>query len=209
LAWLIVFLHDERIGLKDNRIHEKSETTLVSNLQNGDEKAFVILYHRYKHSVYAYSMKMLGNPDAAKDVVQGVFLKLFERSNQIRNPERFRIWLFTMVRNDCLVYLKREGVYAEGRDNTSNDDSKGIENQSCDPTNNELAHLVKLALRKLSPEHREVLILREYQSLSYREIADVINTTESNVKFRLFTARRKLFEILKPMFKRTAKDELR
>jgi RNA polymerase sigma-70 factor, ECF subfamily len=194
--------------LKDNRIYEISETALVSDLQNGDEKAFVILYHRYKHSVYAYSLKMLGNTDAAKDVVQGVFLKLFERSKQIKNPERFKIWLFTMVRNDCLGYLKRESVYAADRDNTSDDDSHSMNNQPTENPNHELAHLVNSALKRLSPEHREMLILREYHSLSYREIADVIDITESNVKFRLFTARRKLFEILKPMFKRTAKDEL-
>jgi len=76
---------------------------LIRDLQDGSDLAFVTLYNRYKQAAYVYCLKMLGDVDAAKDIVQGTFLKVYERRSQLRFPERFKAWLLKIARNECLT----------------------------------------------------------------------------------------------------------
>jgi RNA polymerase sigma-70 factor (ECF subfamily) len=171
--------------------------TLVQDFQNGSDLAFVNLYNRYKHSVYVYCLKVLADADAAKDIVQGVFLKVYERRAQLSHPERFKSWMLTIARNDCLTLLKREN-------RTSDLPDEGVGAALGHPLSelekDEEVALVARAIARLQPDLKEVVILREYENLSYREIADVLGIAESTIKSRLFTARRHLYETLKPVF---------
>lgn len=168
------------------------DSDLVVQFQAGDDIAFVALYNRYKRAVHRFCLKMLGDDDSAKDVVQGVFVKVYERRLQIRSPESFRSWLFTVARNDCLTSLRRSGERVGL--NVAATDQLTIEHQYDDA-----AALVNTALALLAPVDREALLLREFENLSYREIAEVLSISESAVKSRLFAARRRIFEVLKPI----------
>jgi RNA polymerase sigma-70 factor (ECF subfamily) len=173
------------------------DTILVRDFQNGSDLAFVNLYNRYKQPVYVYCLKVLSDADAAKDVVQGVFLKVYERRAQLSHPERFKSWLLAIARNDCLTHLRKAGRTSElpedGGDRMSSPFVDGLEKD-------EEVALVSQAIAGLNPQLKEVIILREYENLSYREIAEVIGAEESTVKSRLFTARQALYEKLKPVF---------
>lgn len=173
------------------------DAILVRDFQNGSDLAFVNLYNRYKQPVYVYCLKVLDDADAAKDVVQGVFLKVYERRTQLSQPERFKSWILVIARNDCLTWLRKAGRTSElpedGEDAASPAEPTSLERD-------EESALVARAVAGLSPILKEVVILREYENLSYREIADVIGTDEGTVKSRLFTARRKLYEKLKHVF---------
>lgn len=169
---------------------------LIRDLQDGSDLAFVTLYNRYKQAAYVYCLKMLGDVDAAKDIVQGTFLKVNERHSQLRSPERFKAWLLRIARNDCLTYLrKRRSMSALPKESED-----VIFSPDCDVDRNEEIALVNRAVSRLKPKLKEVIILRQYENLSYREIADVIDEAETTVKSRLFTARQQLYELLKPMF---------
>jgi RNA polymerase sigma-70 factor (ECF subfamily) len=174
-----------------------SDEELVIAFQNGNDLAFVNLYNRYKHSIYIFCLKMINEADNAKDIVQGVFLKIYERQHQLKRSEKFKSWMFTIARNDCLTYLRKASYSSELPDEMEDVD---LILPHRDVEKDEEIILVKRAVDRLKPELKEIVILREYENLSYKEIAEVVNTTESIVKSRLFIARQKLYELLKPIY---------
>jgi RNA polymerase sigma-70 factor (ECF subfamily) len=157
----------------------------------------VNLYNRYKQAAYVYCLKILGDGDAAKDIVQGVFLKVYERRSQLLHPERFKSWLLMIARNDCLTMMRKASWTAELPE--ENEDAVTPLPSSAVEKEEEIA-LVARAIARLNPEMKEVVILREYENLSYKEIADILAVSESTVKSRLFSARQQLYARLKPMF---------
>ena len=174
-----------------------SDGELAEQFRDGSDMAFVKLYNRYKRSVYGYCLKMLGDGDEAKDIVQSVFLKVYEERARLNSPDRFKGWLFTITHNACLTSRRHLRFYDNG--------NGGLERSAVEPSHDEFSRkeeseIVRRVIAGLKPEYREVLILREYQEFSYREIADVVGSTESAVKSRLFAARRRLHECLKPFF---------
>lgn len=184
-----------------------SDEHLVLELQNGSKQAFAELYQRYKYRIYTYCLRMLRDADRAQDTVQGIFLKMYERSRQIRNPERFQSWLYTTARHDCLSNLRQQSKNSDALDTLERSEL----GQNSSPAPEQTSGLVRAiaeAVGKLPPELREVVILREYEDFSYEEISEITGVKIGLVKFRLFTARKKLAERLNRVLKGTAKHEL-
>ncbi len=166
----------------------------VREFLDGDDSAFVALYQHYKSPVFDFSVRMLGDTDEAGDIVQGVFLKVWERRGQLRRPERFAQWLMAMTRNDCLSALRKRKNEADLPDD--------IPDLALTPAADQVQRrdeigMVCDAVGRLKPELREVIVLREYHEYSYREIGAIIGVDEDLVRSRLFSARRKLHEMLK------------
>ncbi len=170
---------------------------LIEAFQRGDEFAFVALYNRYKGSVYAFCAKMLLDRAAAQDVMQETFVRVYENRCRLLNAGSFKSYLFTIARNQSLNHLRRAG-----RHTAFAEEGEGALPEPGTPFSHllkaEQADLVNRFLGELSPEYREVIVLREYQNLSYEEIAAVTRNTVSSVKSRLFKARRKLGDYLRP-----------
>jgi RNA polymerase sigma-70 factor, ECF subfamily len=176
----------------------RSDRELLSEMADGDELAFAALYNRHKETVYAFCVKMLQDRIMAQDVLQDVFFKAFQRRDQLREVESLKAWLLRVARNRCLNLLR------DNRRTSHLGEEEGAVIPSTLPTplaemvHSEQVVLLNECLRALSPPYREVIVLREYQNLSYEDIADVTDTTVSSVKSRLFKARRKLSELLAP-----------
>ena len=170
------------------------DRALIEAFQTGDEFAFVSLYNRYKDPVYAFCVKMLLNKELAQDVMQDTFLRVYENRDRLLKTDSFKAWLFTIARNQCLNQLRRNNwqlpldpemalpPHLQGAKNTP----------ALDLEKSEKIALVNRFLGELKADYREVIILREYQNMTYEEIAAVTRSTLSAVKSRLFKARRKL-----------------
>lgn len=179
----------------------RDEVKLVRDFQDGDDLAFVTLYNRYKRLIYVYCTKMLLNADAAKDCVQEVFLRAYERREQLNEPQRFSSWLYSIARNQCLsIYRSSKHNAADEIDFDSISAPSG-ETPDALVERQESFDLLNKSLAQLKIEYREVLLLREFQNLSYREIAEVLGDTESAVKSRIFKARQRLFQLLRPILR--------
>lgn len=193
---------EERTGLEcgeyGGKVAMRTDAELATAFRKGDDRAFTLLYERHKRALYAFALRMLGEGDAARDVVQDVFLRVFERRWQLNNPESFRSWLFAIGRNRCVSYL-RESRKRSSLDEVS-EDALAVAPDPGDLEAEEDVLSIRRAITRLKIEYREVVILREYQDLSYREIAEITESTESAVKSRLFKARRALHEALRPAF---------
>ncbi|MEP0545346.1 MAG: RNA polymerase sigma factor [Rhodothermales bacterium] len=172
------------------------DRALIEAFQSGDEFAFVALYNRYKAPVYAFCVKMLLDRAAAEDVLQETFVRVYENRERLTRPGSFKAWLFTIARNQCLNQLRRQNRQVSLGD--TEPVGRG-ETPFSNLMKSEQVDLVNEYLGQLKPEYREVIVLREYQNLSYEEIAAVTRNTVSSVKSRLFKARRKLGEFLKPI----------
>jgi RNA polymerase sigma-70 factor, ECF subfamily len=178
----------------------RSDEELADAFRSGDDEAFSALYERYRRPLYVFGARMLGSAEAAGDLVQDTFLGIYERRQELQSLRSFRGWLFTVGRNRCLTLLRqqktRERLGADAGPGPRTDGPASmIESE-------EESRLVRRALAEMPPEHREVLVLREYQELSYREIAGITGATESAVKARLFRARQALAGRLRPALER-------
>jgi len=133
------------------------DETLIQAFRNGSDLGFVALYNRYKHGVYAYCLKMLGDKDGAKDIVQAVFLKVYERCKQLEHNEKFKAWLFTIARNDCLTCLRKSQYLSELPDEM---EDVNIVFSVSNVERDEEIILVNRAIERLTPDLKEVILLR-------------------------------------------------
>ncbi len=172
---------------------------LIEAFQAGDEFAFVGIYNRYKGAVYAFCVKMLLDTEQAQDVTQDTFLRIYENRDRLLKTSSFKSWLFTIARNQCLNALrrnKRHTSFDPGMEFTL----PAIDTPFSRMEKNDQVQFVTRFLQSLKPEYREVLVLREYQNLTYDEIAAVTRSSVSAVKSRLFKARKKLAKIMEPVW---------
>jgi RNA polymerase sigma-70 factor, ECF subfamily len=159
----------------------------------GDRQAFIVLYNRYKKAIYGFCWRMLGDSDAARDGVQETFLRAFAKREQLRDPRCFKTWLYSIAHHYCLT-SKRHPLPRWEQLRHSHPEPVMPEAE----TDVLGADLLTAALQRLKADYREVVVLREYDGLTYQEIAQVTGTTISAVKSKLFKARRQLLEILGP-----------
>ena len=155
---------------------------------------FTILFNKYKKRIYNYALKMLSDKMRADDVVQDVFIKLFENLNNIHNKQSIQFWLFKTARNEMMSFLrntKNKKFISESVDiekfEIENKDSLAEEIE-----NRELRKLILDELDSMSEDFREVFVLKEYSGFSYKEIASLLDIDENLVKSRLYKARQKL-----------------
>ena len=171
----------------------------VERLSTDDARSFVRLYHQYKHRVYAYCYRLLRHPQNAEDAAQETFLKIHRSLGQVENAASLQAWIFAIARNEAYTILRRQRPTAELEEETENvwDDENPLEKV----VQKERAGIVQYCLGLLKPSYRELLILREYEELSYTEISRITGATESAVKSGLFKARRAMGRKLESILK--------
>jgi RNA polymerase sigma-70 factor (ECF subfamily) len=180
-----------------------ADQELLAAAARGDQAAFSQLYQRYRNRVYGFAYRMLGTQEVAEDVMHEAFLAL------IRQPERYQAergslltFLCAVARNHIYQHLRHQERYAPEPVETSDEYEEARVRYSFDPLTDllerELAAVVEAALAKLPVAQREAIVLREYQELSYEEIATVIGADTNVVKARLYRARQALAKRLAP-----------
>ncbi len=159
--------------------------------------AFGLLYERYKSTVYAYCYRLIGDEQSAQDTTHETFLKIRSAVKTLEKREAFRGWMYRIAHNEVMQSLRhtrRNGQAPHEDDVWDHETPLELYQQL------ETREIVQKYLGKLKAEYREVLVLREFDQLSYAEIADVTGATESSVKSRIFKARKALLKKLTPYF---------
>lgn len=172
-----------------------SDIDLLGCMRNGESRAFGLLYQRYRLPLYRFCLHMIRDTARAEDAVHDTFVALLHRAWSIRDGSSLKAWLFQVARNNVLMSLRR----ASPELLEAQQDVWDGESPQTLLERGERIEQVQRMLARLSVEYREVLILREYEDLSYAEIAAVTGSTEHAVKSRLFKARRALARKLAPM----------
>ena len=173
---------------------------LMTEEKKTAEKAFAELYARHSSRVFAFCRRFLGNKEEAQDIFQDTFIRFHQSASKDREMTNVPAFLLTIARNLCVNYKRRErtDVSFEEYMYESEDDTN---------ERKELLGILKTAVSNLSEEYREVFILREYDGLSYAEIAKVTNEKLPTVKVRIHRAKQKIREALEPYFDELKKFE--
>lgn len=179
---------------------------LAALMQEGDARAFRSLFDRFRAPVHAYCAKMLGDRDEAEDAVQETFIHALRDAPGLRSPDKFRGWLFGIARHRVLMIIRQR---QKGMSETSGDDVWDGETPLTMAEKSDMQLHVRNAVAALSPPYREVVLLRDFQHLSYADIAAATQSTESAVRSRLHKARKALVTKLAPLFAEEDSDEMR
>jgi RNA polymerase sigma-70 factor, ECF subfamily len=167
---------------------ESDDIELLQHAGGGDSKAFHALVDRHSQRLYRLAVSLIGNAADAEDVLQETFIGAFRGLRSFEARSSVKTWLTRI-----LVLQAAQWNRSRRRKSAAvMDDSFAAA-----PGSPEAVVDVKAALAKLSPEHREVMVLREYERMSYDEIAQVLGVPQGTVESRLHRARSEMREKLK------------
>jgi RNA polymerase sigma-70 factor (ECF subfamily) len=173
---------------------------LFERIRSGDREAIAQLYRRYKEGLYSYCYRLLKDTAQAEDAVHDTFIHVCNSVYYVKEPLALRSWLFRVARNEALMKLRGRRESTDGGMEELWDDNTPLTLLEEKDT----AGIVGRCVEMLRIEYREVLVLREFEQMSYAEIAGIAGTTESSVKSRLFKARKALAGKLEPWFRERA-----
>jgi RNA polymerase sigma-70 factor (ECF subfamily) len=187
---------------------------LVRRCVSGDAAAWQEIVQQYNRRIYNICYRFSGSPDDAADLAQEVFIKMYRTLSTFDTTRAsFMTWVTTVTRN-LLVDHFRKGKYdrvTDSLDATPGNQDEGLtlaeqlEDRNPSPESRlrsqETQKLVHEALKRLSPELREAVILRDLQDLDYKDIAKVLNVPEGTVKSRINRGRTELARLLQRTYK--------
>ena len=171
------------------------EKDLICRAARGDAEAFRQLVEAYQTPAYRLAARMCG-PDSAEDVTQEAFLAAWRALPEFRGDCRFSTWLSRLVSNAAIDCLRREKKHRDTGDVDDLELPDGGPSPQEQAERSDTRDAVRRALDRLSPEHRQVLLLRFMQELDYGEIARALDVSEGTVKSRINRAKSKLREVL-------------
>lgn len=184
-----------------------SDNALMLKVKAGDLDKLGLLFERYNRRLFSYFYRLTSNRDLSEDLVQGVFERIIKYRDTYDNTGAFSTWIYRIARN-LHVDHHRKNNHEDMLDDLANLDSiKGNSTEMEDlfDEDNELM-LLNLALERLDAEKKETLILSRYQGFKYKEIAAIMNCTESAVKVRIFRALNDLKQIISELKKEENHD---
>ena len=181
---------------------EKQEQQWVEAARQGDQSAFEQLVHLYEKRVLALTTRMCKNPADAEEAAQEAFLSAWQGLPFFRGDASFSTWLYRLASNACVDLLRREGRRQSAAGTSLNDEEVQLEVPDTAPSpqeqaeRSELRQQIEAGLQALTPDHRQVLLLREMHQLSYDEIAQTLDVDVGTVKSRINRGRKQLRNFL-------------
>ena len=181
---------------------DKQEQTWIDAARKGDQSAFEQLVRLYEKRVLALTLRMCKNASDAEEAAQEAFLAAWQGLAFFRGESSFSTWLYRLASNACVDLLRREGRHQTAAGPSLKDEEAKID--VADPAatpheaaeQQELRELIEAGLQSLTPDHRQVLILREMHQLSYDEIAQSLDIDVGTVKSRISRGRKQLRNFL-------------
>lgn len=183
-----------------------TEAELIAKAQQGDEDAFAQLLDSHQGKVYGLTLRLTGSPEDAMELTQETFFNAWRGLPSFHQDSKFSTWLYRLATNVTIDFLRKEkrrrSVAASSLSVEDEDEQRVLDipdhrfTPQSEAERRELQEAVHRGLSKLSEEHRQVLVLRELNGLSYGEIAQVLDIEEGTVKSRISRARMALRKIL-------------
>lgn len=181
-----------------------NDAELIRAAQQGDKAAFEELVRQYDQPVLRLALHLTGSEAEAQDIYQDAFLKVYRNLGSFRFECSFYTWVYRIVTNLCMDYLRRKKVRKEDSGVRTGDEGEEVnvleqvadERAGASPEHDllrrETGRCISLALEKLTPRERMVFEMKHYQGLKLRTIGEALNTTEETAKNTLFRATQKL-----------------
>lgn len=188
-------------SIEEKIIMEIDDEILVKKTQAGNKEAFGELVLRYQKRIYELAYSFTHDVEDAYDLSQDIFIKALEAIGRFQGNSSFYTWLYQIARNTCIDYTrkkKRRKLITFGdiplinrlcRENSRNQMIHRVEKK-------EISEQIKKAVNRLPPRQKQVFVLRHYQQLNLKEIAELLGLKIGTVKAHHFNAIRKLRKLL-------------
>lgn len=188
-------------GLNDNE--------LISKVLSGDHQAYAGLVNRYQNYVFTLTLRMLKNREDAEEVAQDVFIKAFKYLADFRGASKFSTWLYTIVNNTCISFLRKKKLEIHSLDNekvfeVADSMDSGFRANLVEQKSRQ--SMVHNAIGLLGPDDAEIITLFYKSEQSLEEIAQILGLEVNTAKVRLHRARTRLKEKMETHFAHEVKD---
>lgn len=189
----------------------RRERKLVRALKERDEEAFRELVRVFQHRVFNIVYRIIGDRDEAEEVSQEVFVAVFKHIDSFRGDSKLSTWLYRIATNHAKNRVKYLSRRKRGRHQDIDETPESAVEQTPaggdaffrpdqEAVGQELHDILREGLQTLSEEHRAVIVLRDVEGMSYREISEVLEVAEGTVKSRLYRARVALKEYVESRY---------
>ena len=196
-------MFDARIGTARNRGGRRMETAtsdeqMVERALSGDPEAFGEIVHRWERRIFALAFGMLGREEDARDATQETFLAAFRNLRGFRGEAKVSSWLHRIAVNQCITRQRRAKVRSETALEDEAEKNSAVFALPSDVSparvaeHQELSSAVRKAVCALPAELRQIVVMKEFEELTFQEISDALEVPLSTVKSRLYTALRQL-----------------
>ena len=188
--------------LRLENLHDLTDGELLAKAIAGREDSFEEIVRRYQRPITNYVYRMVGSYDAALDVTQEVFIKVYNSLDKYSSEYKFSTWLYRIAHNAAIDWMRRNSVVQQSLEAENADGAYQLQIESPQPSpeqmreRSEWRQEIESVVKCLPTVYRELILLRHTQDLSYDEIAEVLNLPLGTVKNRLFRAR----EMMREMF---------
>lgn len=186
---------------------DTDDKILVARCREGDRSAFRAIVSKYERRVYGIVIGMIRDREESWDLTQDIFVKVYRHLDSFEGNSSLYTWIYRIAVNLCIDHLRRKRIVKVEYDDTraqgepsdvvfplmSQTDSEAPPKRLL---REELMAKVNTALEQLSPKHKQMIILREVEGLSYQEISDVLGISIGTVMSRLFHARKNMQKVL-------------
>ncbi len=190
---------------------EADDLELVRRIVSGDDAAFEQIVIRYQDRVFSFCVRLLNDRAEAEDVAQDVFLTLYRSAGEFRAEAAFSTWLLRIAKNQSLnriKYLDRRGRKTKRSIDEMTEERLKPASTEREPARpdqivegGQTAAMVQSAIAELDPQHRDVVVLRDVEDLSYEEISGITGLPIGTVKSRIHRGRSALAERLMRIFR--------
>ncbi len=168
----------------------------MMKVKNGDLDKLGLLFERYNRPLFSFFYRMCKEAELCEDLVQSVFERILKYRDTYTGDGKFTTWMFSIARNAHIDHYRkqqREGIpieIDEERMEVDQEEAKALVNKK------EKKELLELALGRLDEDKREIIVLSRYEGLKYKEIADILDTTEGAIKVKMFRAMKELKDLV-------------
>ncbi len=172
---------------------EISDNSLIARTLSGETEAFSLLVKRWERPIYSLAFRMLGRDEEARDACQEAFLSAYRNLSKFRGDAKFSSWMYRITLNACHSRRRQSSIVSYSLDAEDEngkrweiEDAK-IESLPDRMQRDEQAALVRKALQALPPEMRQIIVMKEYEEMTFLEISEILKIPLSTVKSRLYT----------------------
>lgn len=190
-----------------NRAREYLDEELVLRVQQGDKSAYDLLVIKYQHKIIQLVNRYVKDPSEAQDVAQEAFIKAYRALGSFRGESAFYTWLYRIAINTAKNYLmsrsrRNADAHVDVQDAEEIEKAPqlhGMETPERQLLSQEIIETIKTAIAKLPEEMRTAIMLREFEGMSYEEIAEAMDCPVGTVRSRIFRAREAIDSKLTPL----------
>lgn len=159
---------------------------LIKRVQNGDLLAFNLIVDQWKDKIHRFAYRFLMDSDDANEITQKTFIKAYQKIDTLDEPGKFSPWIYRVANNLCIDELRRSGRNRMDSIADWSEHESEIKSPQKNLEKSELSELLQKALMTLPDEQRVVVVMKQYEGLTFREISEILQQSENTVKSRMY-----------------------